>query len=478
MQTLTELAHSISAVNLVDIGIIACLIYFVLSWIQGTRAFQILATLLGIGLFYFGALEMGLILTSVLFQYLWAAIIVVLVIVFQPEIREMLERASPIRYLSGRQNNDANPTLIDEIVLAVAELARLKIGALIVFQRMDRVDNLVLMGKLLEGLVSSEALVMIFQKTSPLHDGAVLINKNRIRAASCILPLSHDEDLSSRYGTRHRAALGLTERSDALCAVVSEERGEVSLVEGKEIATYKKKGDFRQALERVLVMDESSPAGAKPSVLTWLKSDWRLKVLSVVTAVFLWFVIVGPQRSEVGMTVPIQYTSLPAPMEITGKWMDRIDVRIKGSESGLANLNPGAVRAIVDLSAVLPGLNYFRITTKNLQVPPGITISQISPSDLHLNIEAASSKKISVVPTITGDLPEKTKLIVTPVEVRLRGLQAELKKVTSVTTDAVAMSDLVAKGKMPIPVVVKPEGLKIEAIEPMQVSVSLEPEKQ
>jgi hypothetical protein len=158
--------------------------------------------------------------------------------------------------------------------------------------------------------------------------------------------------------------------------------------------------------------------------------------------------------------------------------MDRIDVRIKGSESGLANLNPGAVRAIVDLSAVLPGLNYFRITTKNLQVPPGITISQISPSDLQLNVEAASSKKISVIPTITGDLPEKVKLIVTPTEVRLRGLQAELKKVTSVTTDTVAVSDLVAKGKIPIPVVVKPEGLKIEAIEPMQVNVSLEPEKQ
>jgi diadenylate cyclase len=478
MQTLSEFAIPISAVNLVDIGIIACLIYFVLSWFKGTRAFQILATLLGIGLFYFAALEMGLILTSVLFQYLWAAIIVVLVIVFQPVFREMLERASPIRYLSGRQINDTNPTLIDETVLAVAELARLKIGALIVFQRMNRLDNLVLMGKLLEGLVSAETLVMIFQKTSPLHDGAVLINKNRIRAASCILPLSHDEDLSSRYGTRHRAALGLTERSDAICVVVSEERGEVSLVEGKEITTFKKKGDFRQALERVLVPDENSSTGQKSNILNLLKSNWRLKILSVVTAIFLWFVIVGPQRSEVGMAVPIQYTNLPATMEITGKWMDRIDVRIKGSESGLANLNPGSVRAIVDLSTVLPGLNYFRITKKNLQVPPGITISQISPSDLQLNIEAASSKRVSVVPNVTGEIPEKTRVLVAPAEVRLRGLQAELKKVTSVTTDPVAVSELAAKGKMTVPVVVKPEGLRIEAVEPMQVGVSLESEKQ
>ncbi len=95
MQNLKELFYSISIANTVDIVIIACLIYFVLGWFQGTRAFQILATLLGIGLFYFAASEAGLVLTSILFQYLWAAIIIVLVIVFQPEIREMLDRASP-----------------------------------------------------------------------------------------------------------------------------------------------------------------------------------------------------------------------------------------------------------------------------------------------------------------------------------------------------------------------------------------------
>jgi len=309
-----------------------------------------------------------------------------------------------------------------------------------------------------------------------LHDGAALIHRDRIKAASCILPLSRDEDLSSRYGTRHRAALGLTERSDALCAVVSEERGEVSLVEGKEITTYKKKGDFRQALERGLVGTVSS-TGAPTGTLNMFTANWRLKLLSVVTAIFLWFVIVGPQRSELGMTVPIQYTNLPAAMEITGKWMDRIDVRIRGSESGLANLKPGSVRAVVDLSNVVPGLNYFRMNAKNLQVPPGITISQIRPSDLHLNVEAASTKKTTVVPTLSGELPEKTKVVVTPAEVRLRGLQAELKKVTSVTTDTVAVSELLAKGKLASPVVVKPDGLKIEAIEPMQVNITLEIEK-
>lgn len=476
-QILKDLIYSISATNMVDIGILACLVYFVLSWFQGTRAFSILATLLGIGLFYVVASRFGLILTSLLFQYLWAAIIVVLVIVFQPEIREMLDRASPIRYLSGRQPSEVEPDIIDEIVTAVAELARLRLGALIVFQRLDRLDNLILKGKRLDCEVSADALAMIFQKTSPLHDGAVIVRRDRIKEAGCILPLSRDEDLSSHYGTRHRAALGLAERTDALCVVVSEERGEVSLVVGKEIASYKKKMEFRQALQGALVLGQGSrPVRASRRVLDVLRSNFPLKVMSLVASVFLWFVVVGPQRSEVGMSVPIQYTDLPPGMEITGKWMDRIDVRIRGSESGLANIKQGSVRAVVDLSEVVPGLNFFRITEKNLLVPPGIKISQIRPSDLHLNVEAASIKKFSVMPLLVGAVPEKVKIVIVPQEIRIRAIKEELKKITSVTTDPIRVADLVAKGKMSVPVVIKPERLKIDNVDPMNVTVSLEPD--
>lgn len=474
MQYLTDLIDSISLTNLVDIGIIACLLYFMLAWIRATRAFQILASMIAIGLFYFVAAKLGLVLTSLLFQYLWAAIIIVLVIVFQPEIRAILDKASPIRYLSGRQANDGNPDVIEEIVKAVAELARLRMGALMVFRRLDRLHDVILKGKMLDSLISAETLVMIFQKSSPLHDGAILIFEERIKAAACILPLSTDEALSSRYGTRHRAALGLTERTDAFCIVVSEERGEVSLVEEKEIATYKKKGDFRDALDAAMRRGKVLESVSGPGLWTLLKSNWLLKILAVATAVLLWFVVIGPQRSEVGMSVPIQYTSLPAGMEITGTWMDRIDVRVRGSESGLASLKPGSIRAVVDLSTVVTGLNFFRITEKNLLVPPGTAVSQIRPSDLHLKIEAASVKRVQVVPTIVGTLPENAKISVTPSEVRIRAAQSELRKVKSVTTDPVKISDLAARGKLTVPVTVKPDGLDVDSIEPLQVTIGLE----
>jgi len=474
MQYFRDILYSVSATNALDMLIIACLIYFILKWFRGTRAWQILATLAGLVVFYLVSSRLGLVLTSVLFQYLSAAIIIVLVIVFQPEIREMLERASPIRYLSGGRPHVVQPDVIDETVKAVVEMTRVRMGALIVFQRSDRLRNLLLKGRECDGLVSAETLLMIFQKGSPLHDGAVLIKDDRIKAASCILPLSSEESLSSRYGTRHRAAVGLTEHSDALCVVVSEERGEVSIVTGREITNYRKKTDFHLALERELISAGNSREGSSAGLKGVFLANQRLKILAMCSAVALWFVFVGPQSSEVGITVPIQYTNPPPGTEITGKWMDRIDVRARGSEASLANLKPESIRAVVDLSGAVAGLNFFRISNKNLQVPPGVTIAQIRPPDLHLRIEATAGVKFKVAPSVTGVIPEKARIVVNPLEVQVKGLENDLKQVQSVVTEPVKVSELLEKGPRKVPVSVQPEGLRIDSMDPMQVTVSVE----
>ena len=130
----------------------------------------------------------------------------------------------------------------------------------------------------------------------------------------------------------------------------------------------------------------------------------------------------------------------------------------------------------MDLGKVVPGLNFFRLTPNSLQVPPGITISQIRPSDLQLNVDAASVKVFKVVPTIVGALPDRTKIVVSPSEVKIRASQGDLKKLASVTTDPVNISELALKQKIKVPVVVKPEGLRIDSIEPIHVTVIFETE--
>lgn len=477
MHTLNDILYSISAANVADTLIMACLIYFILAWLKGRRAFQILATVTGMGAFYFLASSLGLVMTSVMFQYLWAAIIIVLAIVFQPEIRDLLEQASPIRYLSGRAARPMDGGIVEETVKAVEELARFRVGALIVFRRRNGLGNLILTGKDLDSLVSSETLLMIFQKGSPLHDGAVLVKHDRLAAAGCILPLSKNENIAGRYGTRHRAALGLTERCDALCVVVSEERGEVSIVEGDQISVYKRKTEFREALERGIMHGDSSEP-VRRGLTDLVTSNWGLKLLSIGMAVLLWFAIVGPQKSEIGMQVPIQYTDLPQGMEITGTWVDRIDVRARGSVAGLAHLKPGSVKAVVDLSKVVPGLNYFRISDKNLSVPAGVTIAQVRPSDLRLHIAATSTMQVKVFPNILGTAPVEGTVIVTPDTVTVRGLRSDLQQVVSAVTDPVKITELLEKKKLVVPVLIKPEGLRIDGIDPIRVTVSIDTKKQ
>lgn len=474
MQYLRDILYSITVANVVDVAFIAFLIYLFVSSLRTTRAFQILVSLLGISLLFYLATAMGLILTSVFFQYIWTAIVIVLVIVFQPEIREMLERATPIRYLRGSRPGTLEPDLIEATVEAVTRLAKTKTGALIVFQRADRIANLILEGKALDGVVSEEALVMIFQKTSPLHDGAVIIKNGRIASAGCILPVSKNEDLSSHYGTRHRAAVGICERSDALCVVVSEERGEISIVEGKQIANYQNTDAMRETLRRGLLPNDTPPEPNLPRPLARIGKNWKLKLASIGTAAFLWVIVVGPQRSEVGISVPIQYTNLPPEMEITGKWMDRIDVRLRGSEGSLANLRPGVVRALVDLSGVVTGLNYFRINEKNLQVPPGIAISKIRPSDLHLKIEAASVKKFPVNINTDSIIPANMRVSMNPKEVQVRGLSKDLDKIKRVVTEPFDVDELLTGRQMNLALEVEPSDVRIDGIEPLTVSITLE----
>jgi diadenylate cyclase len=479
MQTLQDFFKSITWVNLLDIVILSGLIYYPLTWFARTRAVQILVILMGIGVAYFGALRAGLILTSYLFQYLWAAIIVLLVIVFQPEIRGMFDRAAPIRFLSARWRGASQPSpgQVEEVVKAASDLAKENVGALIVFQRSDGLDNLTLKGTELDAIISAEAIMTIFQKTSPLHDGAVVLLNDRIVSACCILPLSTDESLSQKFGTRHRAAIGITERSDAIVIVVSEERGEVLLAEHGQFLQFHTSHELGNALLHGLSQQPNTRKGPETGLVSRVCSNWHVKILSLASAVLFWFAMVGPRLAEVGMSVPIQYANLPAGMEITGKWVDRVDVRVRGSESALANLQPGSVRVAIDLSDLVSGLNFFRISEKNLFVPPGISIKQILPSDLHLKIETAGDETFGVRLSLVGEPSPGQTITLVPQKVRIRAQAAELRKIESVITHPVDWSLLSQKGKVVVPIRVKPDGLRIESINPSEVTVSIESPK-
>lgn len=217
--------------NVLEIIILSVIVYEFLLWIKNTRAFELLKGLVVIGAFIVVAWFFNLTTIMWIIEKISTAFIIAAVVIFQPELRKALEQLGSRNFITSLFPNDAEDSslsTINEIIKATFEMAKKKTGALIVIQQEQALNDIAETGILINGIVSSALLINIFEKNTPLHDGAVVIVGDHVVSATCYLPLS-DTDISKDYGTRHRAALGVSEASDAITIVVSEETGRVSV---------------------------------------------------------------------------------------------------------------------------------------------------------------------------------------------------------------------------------------------------------
>lgn len=221
-------------VKAVDIGIVWFLVYRGLLVIRGTRAVPMLLGLALIAVVYFIAQPLGLTTLAWIIDNFLSSIILVIVVIFQDEIRRTLTKVGAQPFLFKNSRADA-PNMFEEISVAVGRLSKAKLGSIVVLERDVGLDEFIEKGVVLDARLSRKLLYSIFVKETPLHDGAVIIEGGVIKAAGCVLPLSSNPDLDPGFGTRHRAAVGLTERSDAMVIVVSEESGSITLfIDGKQ----------------------------------------------------------------------------------------------------------------------------------------------------------------------------------------------------------------------------------------------------
>ena len=216
-----------------DILAVALVLYQLLQIVRGTRAAHILAGVLTVVVIYQIAVRLGLETLRSMLSSLAPYTAIAIIVLFQQEIRRALGRLGRKRLLGGYHT----PASTEEILLAIAVLSRDKIGGLIVLERDAGLRTFVESGVRLDAHVSRDLLLSIFMPGTALHDGAVIIQKDRVSAAACFLPLSVRPEVSSRLGTRHRAGLGITEESDALALIVSEETGAISIASGGEMET-------------------------------------------------------------------------------------------------------------------------------------------------------------------------------------------------------------------------------------------------
>jgi len=253
MERLTEVLKisEFSWLNVVEILIVAYIIYRILLLIRGTRAVQ---ALLGVT-FLLLAYEISLMLRLDTLHWILMQVItwlpIAIIVIFQNTIRRALADfgRTPVFRFRSRSRTAGSP--IDEIVLAATTLSTQKIGAIIVLERSQGLRNYAEAGVVLDSLLRYDLLITIFNPRSPLHDGAVIVQGNRILAAACFLPLTTNPQLSKEFGSRHRAALGITEETDAVAVVVSEEKGAIAYAAKGEIKRYLTGPDLKK-----LVMED------------------------------------------------------------------------------------------------------------------------------------------------------------------------------------------------------------------------------
>ncbi|WP_051555589.1 diadenylate cyclase CdaA [Anaerovibrio lipolyticus] len=260
--------------DVVDILIVAVILYKVYEMLQDTRAITLVKGLivLMIVTLVAGLLELHVI--SWLLQKTVTLLFVALPIVFQPELRRALERLGQGRFLGLDQYLDVEEanTLTNEIDKAVFNMADKKIGALLVIEKNVGINEIIDTGIKIEGLITTEFLMNVFIPNTPLHDGAAVVRGKRLVAAGCYLPLTENRSLSSELGTRHRAAIGLSEQCDAVIIIVSEETGVVSVAENGRIERYMTHDSLRQRI-RPLFVKEKSSIKFKDIIANWRKKD-------------------------------------------------------------------------------------------------------------------------------------------------------------------------------------------------------------
>ncbi len=384
--------------DILDILLISIVSYQLFIWFWGTKAFKALIGIVLLSGVFILAKSWGLFLTTWVFQILWQVFVILLIILFQKEIRQMLERFSPFKTM-GLKHDKISNGWIPEFSDWAFDSAAKRIGAVVIFERTDLVSDLVTRGIPMECEPQPEILNSIFYKQSPLHDGAILISAGKITKVSCYLPLSTREDLPQEWGTRHRAALGLSEQCNAWVLVISEERGEVSFAFDNQIRKIKDEKELSFLLE-TQVFDEKEPEmNMRQIILSWFTKRYRIKAAVFSLVFVVWLSFAGQQNFEKKIELPLDYRNLPEGLVVSSPAIASISVTCRGLRKNISLLSKENMVSSLDLVSAKKGKVFQNITPANLTLPNDrIDIVNISPSRIELIIEKAPKPDIKDKP--------------------------------------------------------------------------------
>jgi diadenylate cyclase len=351
----------------------------------------ILAGIVILAALYLVALKLDLLLTVTLLQGFFAVILVALVVIFQEDLRYFFERVGLwwVERRLPRYHRRAGRLPrheVETLTRTLGDLARERIGALVVLRGTDGINRHLEGGEVVDGKLSEPLLRSIFDPHSQGHDGAVVIENDRIAKLGCHLPLSKNFDKLERRGTRHAAALGLSERSDALCLVVSEERGTISAARRGDLHVVPGTAELASLLEEFY--SEVAPETRTRPWADLIRKNSREKIVAVLLAVTFWVVVVHrSQEIRQSFTIPVQYGLLSPDLTVTRIEPEKVHITFAAAREEFTFVRPENIRLLLNLSDFKAGRRSVSLAGSDFSYPNTLFLDDIEPRQVLLEIE-------------------------------------------------------------------------------------------
>lgn len=392
---LLDAVHEVGLTGAVDILLMSVLVYLGLAWLKRSQATGILQGVLILGLLYLVGRQFNLFLTTVVLEAFFAVLLVALVVIFRDQLRRSFEGVA--RWGFGartwrRKAVTAAPRVAEMLARALGDLAKARIGALVVLGGEEALDAHISEGVLLNGRLSEALLKSLFDPHSDGHDGAALIEDGLITRFGCHLPLSTSVGRFGHRGTRHAAALGLSERTDAMCVVVSEERGTISVAKDGELHT------LRQPEEVVDLLKEFTGETPRPRqpFTHLITKHYGLKMAALAISCLLWVVLVhGAKQTIRRFAVPIEPSGVPQGQQVASITPAEVTVTLAGARRDFYLFRRRSVRLTLRLSDLRAGVNQRAIRATDVEFPRALTLRDIRPADIAISIQPRPAQQAS-----------------------------------------------------------------------------------
>lgn len=473
--SLQDFFRNVRIIDIVDVGFISVFLYLILNWLRQSASRKSLASIATLVALYVLARVTEMYLTELLIEGLFAVILIGIVVVFQSDIRRLVERIGSWSIFWNNSSITPSNIVTNTLTEAASKMAENKVGALIVLKGKEAWDRHIHGGIELNGNVSIPLLHSIFNPKAPGHDGAVLMEGEKIVRFGAHLPLSTKLNRISKGGTRHAAALGLAEQCDALVVVVSEERGTISIAQNGALNELETGNQLKGILDAF--WEENYKSQESSLTNWWKRRDMRTALASVGLAIMFWFAF-AYQTETVYRTfaAPIEYRNLQSSNLVLQDSVPlEARVTLSGSEQAFRLFDPSQLVVSFNLSGY-SGADELDITESNLNLPSDLKLYEVSPRSLKIKARKLHEVKLPVQVPTKGELPSQLSLVsIKPEKSNITVLTDQPNKdlPENITTEPIDLSGI-EESKTVKRKIVLPDNLQLTSDVSNEISISVQ----